>query len=55
MDIIKVTPRNNNGSMSFTIPSDIAKRLKLQRGDKYVVEVKGESIIFIPENEFKRK
>jgi hypothetical protein len=52
MFTIKATPRNNNGSMSFTIPADIVKELNIKHGDQYQVSAKknskkGHEIVFV--------
>jgi AbrB family looped-hinge helix DNA binding protein len=51
MYLITATPRNKNGSMSFTIPSEIAKKLEIKHGDQFQVEIEGKGILFSPTGE----
>jgi hypothetical protein len=46
MFLIKATPRNSNGSMAFTIPTEIVKELDIKHGDQFQAYIKGRAVIF---------
>ena len=50
MYLVTVTPRNKNGSMSFTIPKEIVVQQNLKKGDQFSVITNGKKIVFEPAN-----
>jgi antitoxin component of MazEF toxin-antitoxin module len=48
MLLITATPRNKNGSMSFTIPAEVVRELGIKHEDQYQVIIQGRQIVFAP-------